>query len=323
MTELEIEELKTKIRNAFSNIRFEEDTHTYIYDGYIMESSSAYRSQFEEEFKTYFSAESKYKSNAKQNPNTKRNAEYYRKRWDLIAKEASTMGKRVHLFAETFPDFDEPSCIKEEGVVEFFNNLDSKYVLLFQELVMFDTEFYKAGTADLIFLNKETGNIVIGDWKSNNKSIFENYAKKKLKGNFKNYRSTAYNKYSIQLSHYQYILEKYTGVTVEDKWVIWLSNSPKKKDDKKYTYQKVNAISKGKYHRVYSCRNFADKLAKSLIDRKDQIIMNVKKQPVYSGNMNMENLERLESELSRLPQLPALKFLNESKTNKFKFNKKK
>jgi len=323
MTVTEIEEIKLKIRNAFANIKFEESTHTYTCDGYILESSSAFRSQFEEEFKTDFSALSKYKSNVKKNPSTKKNTEYYKRRWDLIALEAVTMGKRVHAFAETYPDFDEPICNKEKGVVEFFNNLEEEYELIYQELAMYDMEFYKAGTADLIFLNKKTGKIIIGDWKSNNKSIFECYNNKKLKGNFKSYASTSYNKYSMQLSHYQYILEKYTGLEVEDRWLIWLSTGSKKKKESRYKYQKVNPCKKGDYYRVYSCRNFVSKLAKSLEERRVDILKNVKKQSFMETIFNMDELEQLESELERLPQLPQLRYVtnDDAKTNKFKIKK--
>lgn len=330
MTTEEIESVKLKIRNAFANITFEKSDHSYTYDGYLLESSSKYRQQFEESFESYFSAESKYKSNLKKNPFTKKTAEYYRERWDLISLEAINLGKRVHLFSETYPDFDEPSCVKEKGVVEFFDNLPSNYVLIFQELVMVDKEFYKAGTADLIFLNTDTGNLIIGDWKTNGKSIFENYKSKKLKGSFKNYASTSYNKYSMQLSHYQYMLEKETGLKVEAKWLIWLSNSSKKKESKDYKYQKVNAVFKGKYFRAYNCKNFAAKLAKQLDSVRADILMNLKKKPTFSGEISMDDLESLELELPKLQGLPNLapadfddKNKNKKPAKKFTINKPK
>ena len=328
MTIEEIEEVKLKIRNAFANISFEKSDHSYTYDGYLLESSSKYRQQFEESFESYYSAESKYKSNLKKNPFTKKTAEYYRERWDLISLEAINLGKRVHLYSETYPDFDEPSCIKEKGVVEFFDNLTSNYVLLFQELVMVDKEFYKAGTADLIFLNTDTGNLIIGDWKTNGKSIFENYKNKKLKGNFKNYASTSYNKYSMQLSHYQYMIEKETGFKVEAKWLIWLSNGPKKKESKDYKYQKVNAIFKGKYFRAYNCKNFASKLGSQLDSVRADILMNLKKKPTFSGDITMDDLENLDMELPKLQGLPKLAQAtlvdkNKNPVKKFVVNKHK
>lgn len=326
---IDIESIKLKIRNSFAGIRFVKDTHQYVYNSYILESSSSYRKEFENGFETYFSAESKYKANVKINPDTKRTAAYYRERWDLLGQEARIRGTRVHLFSETYPDFDEPSCDKERGVVEFFEKLDPKYVLIFQELIMFDSEYYKAGTADLIFLNTETGNIVIGDWKTNDKSIFENYKGKKLKGNFAGYIDTSYNKYSMQLSHYQYMLEKATELVVEDRWLIWLATSSCKKDtsipkNKDYKYQKVDAIGKGKFHRVYSCRNLTDKISKSFAERKESIISNLQQVPLTSGNLNAQALTSpLTSLKSKLPKLPTLKLTAFNKAGKMEYIKGK
>ena len=312
MTTEELNSIKQEVRNAFSNIRFNKENHQYIYQGVILESSSAFRSEFENSFEAYFSAESKYKSNLKHNPETKRTAAYYRERWDLLGQEARTRGTRVHLFSETYPDFEEPSCPKERGVVEFFEQLDPKYILLFQELIMFDAEFYKAGTADMIFLNTETGNLVIGDWKTNDKSVFECYKGKSLRGEFKVYKDTGYNKYSMQMSHYQYILEKCTRFKVEDRWLIWLSTSSKKKDHKDYSYQKINAILKGKCFRSYSCRNMTEKIANSLESRREKIIMNLKQEPLSKGKLSLESLDSLKGMLPELPKAPSIK--------KFTFN---
>lgn len=303
----QIEEVKQNIKNAFANIRFNKENHQYVYQGVILESSSAFRSEFENSFESYFSAESKYKSNLKHNPNTKKTAAYYRERWDLLGQEARTRGTRVHLFSETYPDFDEPSCDKERGVVDFFEQLNPKYVLIFQELIMFDAEFYKAGTADMIFLNTETGNLVIGDWKTNDKSVFECYKNKKLKGEFSSYKDTGYNKYSMQMSHYQYILEKCTDYKVEDRWLIWLSTSSKVKDNKDYSYQKINSILKGKGFRSYSCRNMTDKISKSLESRREKIVMNLKKEPLSTGKLSMESLNALKGMLPELPKAPTIK----------------
>ena len=322
---IDIEEVKREIRNAFSEITFIESSHQYIHKGFIMESSSSYRKEFENDFDSVNASKGKARSNAKKFPDTKRDAAYYVKRWDLLGEEARTRGTRVHLFSETYPDFDEPSCVKEKGIVEFFDTLDPKYVVIWQELVMYDTEFYKAGTADLILLNTETGNIVIADWKTNDKSVFENYKNKKLKGIFKEFKDTAYNKYSMQLSHYQYMLEKYTSLKVESKWLIWLSNSPKRKEHKDYSYLKINAIGKGKYFRTYACRNFAKKIGDSFTSRKEAILSNVKQVSIFDNMPGLSSLDMLNNDLPSLPKLPAIKNLPKEKTKRssYTYNKKK
>lgn len=287
-----IKEIKDEIRNAFANIRFIEDTHTYVWEGKILESSSSFRhSMFENDFDSKNASFGKYKKNMKTNPKTKLTNEYYLKRWKLLGDEAAARGSRVHLYAETYPDLEEPSCDKERGVKAFYDALPENYVLLFHELQMFDSEFYKAGTADMILLNKNTGNIVIADWKTNDKNIFEVYKNKKLKGNFKAFRDNAYNKYSIQLSHYQYMLEKYTSFKVEDKWLIWLISRPNVRVEKDYTYQKVKSSSNSRFHRTYKCKNFKEKIGKALEANREYIVMNVKEADFSEQKFNFGKLK--------------------------------
>jgi CDP-glycerol glycerophosphotransferase (TagB/SpsB family) len=81
----------------------------------------------------------------------------------LLGDEAATIGSRIHHFAEAFPYFETPICNKEQGIVDFFNNLDEKYIVLHSEFRMYDEEYSKAGTCDAILLNTETDKLVIID----------------------------------------------------------------------------------------------------------------------------------------------------------------
>ena len=113
---------------------------------------------------------------------------------------------------------------KEKGIIEFYEWLPDNYEVLFMELRIFDKLSYKAGTIDGVLYNKDTGKLVLIDWKTNNKNLLEYYKSKKLKYDFNGLYATDLNKYSIQLSDYKYMIEKCTDFEVEEMWIIWLTN---------------------------------------------------------------------------------------------------
>ena len=68
---------------------------------------------------------------------------------------------------------------------------------------MYDVKSKKAGTIDLILLNKETGKLIIVDWKTNFANLIQCYGNKKLKAPFKHVHDSKLNKYKLQLSTYK------------------------------------------------------------------------------------------------------------------------
>lgn len=272
-----LEEVKELMLDKFSGIMFNQEDHEYVLDGIVLTSVTKNIENYHSHFDTYYAAEGKYKSELKKNPNTTITAAYYRERWDLIKNEASARGSRVHLYAETYPYLEEPRDSKEEAVVEGFDYLINKlgYQVVFMEFVVFDEDYKMAGTIDLLLYNPATGNLVIADWKTNDAHLFEYYKGKKMKGVFKEYSDTKYNHYSTQLSNYQYMIEKRTGLKVEDKLILWLNDNPKKKNGD-YEYQRVNSEYKTNKLRVYKTRDLADKISKDLNSRKEEIDNSIK-----------------------------------------------
>lgn len=154
---------KTLLSNKFNQLNFDKDSHEYTIQGYTLNSTTRFIDNFKQPFDKYAIAEFKFKSEFKKNPNTTKTASYYRERWRLLGEEAATLGSRVHQFAEAFPYFEKPVCNKEQGILDFFNNLDEKYIVLHSEFRMYDEEYSKAGTCDAILLNTETNKLVIID----------------------------------------------------------------------------------------------------------------------------------------------------------------
>jgi hypothetical protein len=274
MTEKEIEKIKQTLTKAFNKIIFDEANHKYYVDGIELISTTTSLKIFSEEFDTERMAELSAQKYNKNNPNKpKKTAAWFKKEWRKKQKDASTKGTRVHFYAEQYPNLVEPICDQERGVEEWFKTLDKKYVVLFCEFRMYNLDIKKAGTADLILLNTETGKLIIGDWKTNDTNIFQVYAKKKMKAPFEKLFDNSYNKYCLQLSLYQLMIESNTPYEIEDRWLIWLRqgnyhNLDQEKDPKYYTIESVNCDNEKDYFKQFNLPTYKDILKTNTQEKK-------------------------------------------------------
>ena len=228
---LDINKIKSDIQSAFNGLNFDEETHSYTWNGKQLLSTTAYIDRFSGDFNAYFASEAKGNKNLRLNPLDKRNGTYYRNRWKFQREEASNAGNRVHAFAECYPNFDAPLCNKEQGVLDFYEKLNKKYIILFTEFRVYDSATLRAGTMDGLLYNTETGKLVIIDWKTNSRNIHECYKGAKLKAPFDSLYATSLSKFAIQLSDYANIINKNTGYEVEERWIIWLYSGDETKLD--------------------------------------------------------------------------------------------
>jgi hypothetical protein len=258
------EDVKEDLIKRFRKLHFDEDSHTYTINGKVLTSTTTYIDKFSQEFNSYYASENKARKIIQANPNDKRTAQYYRKRWDYINKEATNMGSRIHMFAECYPNFDEPICNGEQGVMDFFNWIPEHYQLLFLEFRLYDESTLRAGTIDGLLLNTKTNKLVIFDFKTNKRNILEYYTGKKLKDPFGDLYSTNLNKYSLQLSDYMWMIEKNTNYKVEERWIIWLKEgSPDKKCRDRgdaYKIDKVKPSYNRKFFKLFKVRDYSKQL---------------------------------------------------------------
>lgn len=262
--------VKQALESAFSGLSFDEASHTYKLKGQKLISTSKWLKQYYESFNTYEIAKAKANKFNKENCNDAQiDHFYYIYRWKQISEAATNTGTRVHNYAEyNYPLFsDTPYCEQEQGVVDFYKDLDSKYEVVFLELKMFIEKYGKAGTADIILYNNDTGNILLADWKTNQKNILQHYKGKTMLKQFSHLTDCALNKYSLQLSDYQNMIEMNTGLKVEDRWIIHLSSSDytqkdySKRNDDNYHIDTSNPpfIEKSLY-KVYRTKDYTKEL---------------------------------------------------------------
>ena len=276
----EIIDIRKKLEGSFKGLHFEEDSHTYTLNGKELISTTTYLSRFSDSFNSYWASEAKSKKLLKTDPDDTRSGHYYRMRWKLIGNEASSMGTRVHSYAETFPYFDTPYCWREQAILDFYEWLPEKYIVLALELRIYDEDSLHAGTIDGVLYNTETGKLVLYDWKTNRRNINECYKGKTLNGDFKNMASTSLNKYTLQLSDYAYVIQKNTGFEIEDRWVVWLRNTPVNKKDHDrnddYVIKRVKAFIDEPTFKVYQTKDVTSKIEKSYKKTKKELKKNQK-----------------------------------------------
>lgn len=271
MNNKEVKKVRDDIIKAFYGLNFDEPTHIYSFKGCRLSSTSSFLKRYTGVFPARHMAKVMAEKFTRENPKMQRDASYYLNRWSMMGRAAAASGTRIHNYAEyNYPTFpDRPVCEQEEGVIEFFERLPDYYVVLFMELRMYIKRYRKAGTADLILLNKKTGKIVIADWKTNSRNLLQYYKSQKLKKPFDNLYKTKLNTYALQLSDYQNMLELKTNYEVEDRWIIHLSNKDhtlldKGKEDKAYKYKidKVKPNLIGKNFKIYRVPDYSPILLK-------------------------------------------------------------
>lgn len=265
----QVDKVRLDLLERFSDLSFDEETHTYtLPDGMKLISSTTWIKRFQEKFEDYYIANKVAESvNNKVSKSKKRGYGYYLNRWKQQREAATLSGSRVHEYIEyNYPDFvDDPACQQEYGAILFFNDLDPKYKVVCMELRMYIKEFHKAGTADCILYNTETGNIIIADWKTNDTNLHQYYSNKHLKQPFQHLYDTDLNKYSLQLSDYHNMIEMNTDYKVEDRWIVHLTTSnynnldfsKQNKSDRYSIDYSLLPIREEEYYKLYSLPDYS------------------------------------------------------------------
>jgi hypothetical protein len=232
---------KTKIHNYFKDLQFTESTHTYKVKGKKLKYSV---SGLIDKFKNPFDKENIASFVAKKEGKTK---EEILKEWQDKADNACDLGTRVHKFGELYP-FDtslKPKDGYERAVVNFWDSLPDFVIPFIMELEMYHKDYMFAGTGDILLYNTLTDTFIIGDYKTN-EDLFKNFKSQKLKKPFHKLLDCNFNKYQLQLSFYQILLEQ-TGCKVSSRKIVWLlpDGNFKLYDTEDFTEELKEELKKG------------------------------------------------------------------------------
>lgn len=217
--------LLNKIIEKSRRVQFHAEEHKYFLDTFELTSVTTQIDKYKSEFQSNKIATSlckkhneKYSLNGKYN---QRKPEYYLEMWRAKRDLACSRGTMIHLYAESYPYFDEPKLKEHEYIHNFFNDLDEKYIFINSEIRIYSTSLKLAGTLDLLLYNTETKKYIICDYKSN-----EDIYKKEngyFNEPFADLKNTKLNSYLLQLNFYKYCFEEmFNANLIEDLWIIWL-----------------------------------------------------------------------------------------------------
>ena len=212
-----MEKLKQQILSYYKDITFDEKNHKYFANGKkIKISVSGITHKFVENFDTKGISQ-------KVAINRGISQSEVLKEWEHAKTIACDLGNNTHLFGEIycFDRSKKPKSKFEEAIVKFWNDLPEHIIPVFVELKMYHKRFLFAGTADIILYNTITKKFIIADYKTN-KALFKNYKGKRMLYPFNFLLDTNYNKYQLQLSLYQILLEQILGIEVEARVIVWL-----------------------------------------------------------------------------------------------------
>ena len=122
---------------------------------------------------------------------------------------------------------ENPIEIIQEQAERFYFDYQDHLEHLIDELPIGSEEYNIASCVDHLFYNKLTGGLVLVDYKTN--SLMEGYNKKAYKKAMKvplsHINDDALHHYHIQLSIYKYLIEKYTGLKVDEMFIVYMSEN--------------------------------------------------------------------------------------------------
>ena len=213
---MKVEEIKRKL-SFFKDDKFifDEDSHTYTYDGKNLESVTRFLKKFKEPFEKMKWAQKKAAERGVP-------VDDILNEWQNLADVANVLGTNIHQWIEDFFRGKNPKIPADEREIARVN----KFLELFDkklkdlepvdfECRLFSNKWGLAGTMDSLFLYRKKY-LLVGDWKTNKEFKDDEHPKgryKKLLPPFTDLYENNLNEYSIQTNLYRLMLEEAGIVT--------------------------------------------------------------------------------------------------------------
>ena len=234
------EEVLKVLKDSFKDFVFFEDGHYYECKGQrVGISVTRLIEQYANEFDSEGMAE---KVANKEN----RSVEEVLAEWKYKADFACEKGSTCHEYAQSLWSGDEwvykPFNDNCEDYQQAVKKICSQAIMfkydyqdhlehLQDELVVGSEEYNIASAIDHLFYNKLTGGLVLVDYKTNsilkgyNDDIKNRKYTKKMKIPLNKIEDDSLHHYYIQLSIYKFLIEKYTGLKVDEMFIVYFSEN--------------------------------------------------------------------------------------------------
>lgn len=210
-----------------ANISFVDETHSYYYDKEWKFPLSC--TGFVHRYFSNFNADEIIKKMMK-SKNWK-SSKYFgmspdeiKKSWDDNRDKAATLGTLMH---NTIEDFYNLETQEDRNKFEWDPRIDQefKYFLNYYkeyenlkpyrtEAIVYAKELGLAGSIDMLYIDEETNEMIIVDWKRSKEIKYDNRFQNGI-GPCSHLPDTNYIHYSLQLNFYKYILENYYDFKVK------------------------------------------------------------------------------------------------------------
>jgi hypothetical protein len=153
---------KQEIKKAFQDIEFLSWNHTYLHkptQKYLPSVSKKYK-EFEVPFDPSIARFIAPKMGLSEGE--------LLDQWKEKGKLSAERGTRIHKFSEDWyiNNSLEPSCDGEKGVIEFFKD-HPNYIVIDQEIILFNKLYNYAGTMDLLIYDLDTEKVIQKETDSN------------------------------------------------------------------------------------------------------------------------------------------------------------
>lgn len=232
------EEYLKILKDSFKDFKFYEDGHYYECKGKRVGISVT---TFIHEFCNEFDAEAMAEKVANRDGKT---IQQVLDEWAYKRDFSCEKGSLGHLYAQGLWNgedikeiqdkidlftngLENPIEIIQEQAERFYFDYQDHLDHLIDELPIGSEEYDIASCVDHLFYNKLTGGLVLVDYKTN--SLMDGYNKKAYKKAMKvplsHINDDSLSHYHIQLSIYKYLIEKYTGLKVDEMFIVYMSEN--------------------------------------------------------------------------------------------------
>lgn len=247
--------IPTNLFTMFNKVKYFDEPHEYHVDSKIKLVSATtllhkYVEPFDEEYWSNYKAQ-QYNLHSYE----------VKRAWKFLNLKGTFKGSIIHDYTENlflnkvfkYPKDDiiklfgfDPIIneynITKNHVDNFYRDSLNKLIPIKTELVVYDTEALIGGMVDMLFYNVKKNEFQIWDWKTNKDFTFK--SERKMTGELYLLDDCDLEMYSLQLSMYKYIIEKYTNVKIGDSYLVWFShNNPNyqiiKTNDRSYFINQI------------------------------------------------------------------------------------
>ncbi len=203
-----------------TNFKFVEETHVYTYKEEQYISVTTFLQRFHKPFLTDFWARKKANERGV-------SIDVILEEWRVINVTATDVGTATHNWIENYFNKIYQPLPTDISIIERINKFNIIFSNRLHKLipVAFEKRIYShrlkiSGCIDAIFINPETNEIYILDWKTNASIKTDaDHAFENLLSVFKKYKKNHVNEYSIQLSLYALILAE-VGIDISQLFIV-------------------------------------------------------------------------------------------------------